>query len=80
VSKSSYNSTTKYVQATYPLVCISVPFPSFWIQIENAIMKLGQLISNAMEGEIVFHLSNPGLWIRAIKFVHHDSRKIEVMR
>jgi hypothetical protein len=42
-------------------------------------MKLGQVIGNAMQGKIVFHLSDLGCWIRAIKFVHLNPGKMGVM-
>jgi hypothetical protein len=33
------------------------------IQIESIVTKLGQLINNAMQGKIVFHMSGPDYWI-----------------
>jgi hypothetical protein len=54
------------------------PFPASRIQIEEIIMKFGQLINNSMQGEIMFHLSDPACGIRAIKFVHLNSRKMGV--
>jgi hypothetical protein len=42
-------------------------------------MKFGQAISDAMQGEVVFHLSDQTSGIRAIKFVHLDSWKTQIM-
>jgi hypothetical protein len=41
---------------------------------ENTISQFGQLISNVVQREIVFHLSDPTSGIRAIKFVHLHAR------
>jgi len=48
-----------------------------WIQIKDTITKFFQIISDAMEGEIMFHLSDPTRGIRAIKFVHLNSMKTQ---
>jgi hypothetical protein len=54
------------------------PFPLLRIQIENTIMNFDQFIINSMGGKIVFHLSDAVGWIRAIKFVHLNPRKMGV--
>jgi hypothetical protein len=38
-------------------------------------MKFRQIISNVMQGEVMFHLSDLACGIQAIKFVHLNSRK-----
>jgi hypothetical protein len=45
---------------------------------ENTIPEFGQLISNVIQREIVFHLSDPTCGIRAIKFVHLHMRGMQV--
>jgi hypothetical protein len=42
-------------------------------------MKFGQIISNSMQGEIMFHLSNPSYGVQAIKFIHINFGKMKVM-
>jgi hypothetical protein len=56
------------------------PFPKLWIQIEDTIIKFGHIINNSMEGEIMFHLSDPCSEIRSIKCFYFKSGKARVMR
>jgi hypothetical protein len=46
------------------------PLPTFKIQIKDTNTKLDQIISNVVQGEIMFHLSDPTHGIQAIKFIH----------
>jgi hypothetical protein len=54
------------------------PFPVFRIQIKDTDMKFGQIVCNAMQGEIMFHLSNPAGGVQAIKFSHIDFGKMKI--
>jgi hypothetical protein len=45
---------------------------------ENTIPEFDQLISNVVQREIVFHLSDPAYGIRAIIFFHLHSRGMQV--
>jgi hypothetical protein len=43
-------------------------------------MNIGEIISNAMQREIMFHLGDLACRISSIKFVHLDSKRVEVSR
>jgi hypothetical protein len=76
------NIYKKLCQSNIPLEFSFTPLPAsptFRIQIENTIMKFGQLINSTMQGEIMFNLSDPSHVMQAINFIDLNSGKIRDM-
>jgi hypothetical protein len=70
----------KMCPSKIPLTSIFTPLPpllTFKIQIDDTLTNFSQLISDSMQGEVMFHLSDPTNGIQAINFVHLDSEKTQ---